>query len=571
MRKAVLILVAVGLVWAGKVGVKSEALRIQKPTLQSEVFAIKNNALINGKDVVYIEDFEDCVMPADWTVIDANGDGVTWTVGTTDDLGSYIPPNYGTCYAYYSDDDAGYGGGPSNPEGLVSPVIDISGYTNLYLVFSLGFQSYEYDDTLFVYGTFDGTYTYLLGTYVPDVSDIMWVNLSPYLPADNIQISFNYVDHGGWNWAVGVDNVTLTTTPPEIHDVGINIIYFMTLPFTVNGAEEIIYNVKNFGTFDETNIPFYAYVNGIELYDTIPFLAVGDSVNIVFDFTPTTEEILDIHGETQLADDNPTNDAFDFTEYAYPTGTIWAEGFEYLSSFPPPGWVVINNDGGYYTWNWYTGYPHTGYNMTAVHWEYPNNDDWLITDAITPQAGYADSIGFFHAAYSSTWSEYLQVWAMSGQTVADTLALLWEDDNIVNTDYERVTVSLDAFDGQTIYIAFRSLSPNAYYNLVDDIFYMSVLSTGVEEGSVVLNPTLRLLNNPVKSDGAILFSIPNSMNISLKLYDATGRLVKTLAHGPFSAGSHTITFSTRNLSSGVYFAKLEAGASSLTTRIVVVK
>ncbi len=75
--------------------------------------------------------------------------------------------------------------------------------------------------------------------------------------------------------------------------------------------------------------------------------------------------------------------------------------------------------------------------------------------------------------------------------------------------------------------------------------------------------------NPFKGSADISFSLPRSEEVRLAVYDAQGRLIKTLAQGPRAAGTHRISVS--DLESGVYFYRLEAGKTSLTRRMVVAK
>ena len=73
--------------------------------------------------------------------------------------------------------------------------------------------------------------------------------------------------------------------------------------------------------------------------------------------------------------------------------------------------------------------------------------------------------------------------------------------------------------------------------------------------------------NPSKGSADIVFSLPKFEQVRLAVYDAQGRLVKTLTEGTRSAGKHQVSVS--GLESGVYFYRLEAGSTSLTRRMVV--
>jgi len=65
--------------------------------------------------------------------------------------------------------------------------------------------------------------------------------------------------------------------------------------------------------------------------------------------------------------------------------------------------------------------------------------------------------------------------------------------------------------------------------------------------------------NPFNPSTTINYSIPENSYITLKLYDVLGNEVKTLVKGNQEAGLHTITLNSSDLSSGVYFYKLNAG------------
>lgn len=63
--------------------------------------------------------------------------------------------------------------------------------------------------------------------------------------------------------------------------------------------------------------------------------------------------------------------------------------------------------------------------------------------------------------------------------------------------------------------------------------------------------------NPFNPSTKIDFELPNDGNVTLSIYDNSGKLVSTLVDGFKSAGYFTSTFSAAGLSSGVYFYKLD--------------
>ncbi|QQS35351.1 MAG: CotH kinase family protein [Ignavibacteriales bacterium] len=77
--------------------------------------------------------------------------------------------------------------------------------------------------------------------------------------------------------------------------------------------------------------------------------------------------------------------------------------------------------------------------------------------------------------------------------------------------------------------------------------------------------------NPFNPSTTIRFSIPESMNVSLKVYNVLGQEIKTLISGFKEAGEHTIIFDAGDLISGLYFYKLEAGILSQVKKMMLLK
>jgi hypothetical protein len=77
--------------------------------------------------------------------------------------------------------------------------------------------------------------------------------------------------------------------------------------------------------------------------------------------------------------------------------------------------------------------------------------------------------------------------------------------------------------------------------------------------------------NPFNPNTVIRFSLPFTELVKLTIYDVTGRQVEILTNQVFSVGEHRLTFMGSNLSSGVYFIRLEAGNHMQTEKLVLLK
>ncbi|MEA3432225.1 MAG: T9SS type A sorting domain-containing protein [candidate division WOR-3 bacterium] len=89
--------------------------------------------------------------------------------------------------------------------------------------------------------------------------------------------------------------------------------------------------------------------------------------------------------------------------------------------------------------------------------------------------------------------------------------------------------------------------------------------------NIPLIHSLSLYPNPARNDMTIRFGIPKEERVSLKVYDVSGREVKTLMDDRLEAGYHTIRLDGKNLPSGIYFARLITDGFEATKKMVLVR
>ena len=77
--------------------------------------------------------------------------------------------------------------------------------------------------------------------------------------------------------------------------------------------------------------------------------------------------------------------------------------------------------------------------------------------------------------------------------------------------------------------------------------------------------------NPFNPETKITYKIPKTEWVILKVYDISGREISTLVDQKQVVGSHTISFLKGNLSSGIYFYKIQAGEFNKTKKMIVLK
>ncbi|MBK6506908.1 MAG: T9SS type A sorting domain-containing protein [Ignavibacteria bacterium] len=77
--------------------------------------------------------------------------------------------------------------------------------------------------------------------------------------------------------------------------------------------------------------------------------------------------------------------------------------------------------------------------------------------------------------------------------------------------------------------------------------------------------------NPFNPSTIIRYSLPEQAFVALKVYDISGREVKTLVDEMKSAGTYEVSFNSSGLSSGMYFYRINAGSFSKVMKMVLVK
>jgi hypothetical protein len=88
-----------------------------------------------------------------------------------------------------------------------------------------------------------------------------------------------------------------------------------------------------------------------------------------------------------------------------------------------------------------------------------------------------------------------------------------------------------------------------------------------------VNPALAVTPNPFSGAATISYSLARAGNVSLKLYDITGKLLRTLAGGYHPAGEYssrlTAYGSRQELAAGVYLLKFETEGYRTTQKLII--
>ena len=77
--------------------------------------------------------------------------------------------------------------------------------------------------------------------------------------------------------------------------------------------------------------------------------------------------------------------------------------------------------------------------------------------------------------------------------------------------------------------------------------------------------------NPFNPTTMIRYDVPNTGQVSIKVYDVLGKEVASVVDAFVDAGSHEVRFDATHLSSGIYYCRMEAGSFAQMKKMVLLK
>ncbi len=77
--------------------------------------------------------------------------------------------------------------------------------------------------------------------------------------------------------------------------------------------------------------------------------------------------------------------------------------------------------------------------------------------------------------------------------------------------------------------------------------------------------------NPFNPATSLSYTLPTSSNVTLRVFNPGGQLVRTLAQGPMPRGVHSVLFDASRLASGLYLCRLESNGQAVTRKLLYLK
>ena len=189
-------------------------------------------------------------------------------------------------------------------------------------------------------------------------------------------------------------------------------------------------------------------------------------------------------------------------------------------------------------------------------------DDWLISPAIALPNSDSISLGWYFSGTdnSNLKSTYQVLVSTSGSDIS-TFDSIYGEAAGTNNTFEEREVSLAAYAGKTVRIAFRNLTPQGGFIMQIDDVTITVGETNAIERAESQHQ-VSIYPNPASSK--VRISVAESGNVQISIHDLSGRTVlQRDGNGP----NHTIDIS--DLPKGAYFVRLVGTGWSEVRKLIV--
>ena len=131
-------------------------------------------------------------------------------------------------------------------------------------------------------------------------------------------------------------------------------------------------------------------------------------------------------------------------------------------------------------------------------------------------------------------------------------------------------VSLAAYEGMSIHVAFLHRTHDDNLISIDDILVQGTGNVGIND-KPVSEMTLTLSPNPVKDMVQVNYYLNKTAPVTSYVYDINGKLIDSKQRGMQIAGNQQFSYNVSNLAPGSYFFTLDSGKEKTTQKFVVIK
>ena len=434
---------------------------------------------------------------------------------------------------------------------LITPQLDLSGLTNPVVRFWHIEPDYMGQNSLKIYykNSSSGAWN-LLGEY----SNSAVEHIEEFILLPNVSNDY-YVAFEASGMIVMLDDITVMDFT-NYTDVAVASIVTPVSGIRLTSTEQVNVLIKNNGTEPITGFSLSLKLDGnliaTEPYtDTIPhFSQAVYTFNATLDLSAEGYYMIEVIATMINDEDNSNDSKIEFVSNAICdpiTSFPWVADFEYGIS---DCWENIDVDGDGLKWM-----PYIEPNTVMSYSMFSNPNNWLITPSFVLNSN--DYSLFFEVATSFSTSEKYSVLVSTTGTNPNDFTSIHTETFSITGDSKSVELSLNAYKGQTIYIAFRHWGEGG---MALELSNIRVEDAQVGMDSHTLTNDVRVYPNP--SNGMVTVSVTE--NSTVRVLDVLGKVVDT-----YTVNSNSMLNFTQ--AAGFYFLQVESNGKISTHKLVIIK
>lgn len=197
--------------------------------------------------------------------------------------------------------------------------------------------------------------------------------------------------------------------------------------------------------------------------------------------------------------------------------------------------------------------------------------------------GTSEAVIEWSEAVSSGDVTYVWHADVPGSDFSDPLVSIPSDDNGQATSLTLTFAALDqaladlgVAEGESIDLEWTvTASDESSVRFADEVFAITLSRELDVSNEVKESPRSFALNqnypNPFNPTTSISYTIPESGDVKLEVFNAVGQKVATLVNSTQNAGTHTVSFDASNLASGVYLYRLTSANQVQINKMLLLK
>jgi len=225
------------------------------------------------------------------------------------------------------------------------------------------------------------------------------------------------------------------------------------------------------------------------------------------------------------------------------SGTAWTNSYQYMYTYDSNG-----NETNLLGQKWDPANGWVNYSQSTYQYDSNNNNtESLSQNWDTGTSGWVN--------YSKNIRTY-----NSANSILTATSQIWN----TGTGWENSAFGSYSYDANNNYseISYKNwdTGSSSWVNSNRYTAFLWIMITDVEDDGMQIN-TFKLYDNypnPFNPSTKIRFNVPSTSNVTIRVYDITGKEIKSLVNQTLEHGAHEIEFNGNEIASGVYLYKVEA-------------